>query len=588
MITMVWVAIFWVAGYIPSYSATLTGGSSTQPAGEDAFCFGDVPLDGCVYVVDSVNGVDSAARDGRSVAAAWKTLAYAESRISRAGADLCLMDDSVFEDQRIDMWSGTADMNLAILATCYTDTADNSLRWASGGSGNGLGALAEINGNYDADCSVTLGAPAGTKCPWEGAAGFPAQTFPGPPVPASRTTGLIGIGTNDYVYINRVTLKNSAGEGIDINGTSSNQSVDVWIGRVEIILTARAGISANRTNGIYISNNRIEKTNLDGNRADKRHINHGVGLHVPRPYGPHIVSGNEVVETYGESMSPFACGPTGGDAYGIYRGNYLSVGQPLLHVDWCHNVLIEQNIFDGAGQFSSLGDGKAMSIGAEATVGSNAIGAIGIVIRRNLYSNVGTVLGIHCEAGPCKDNRADHPVQFELLSNTIVMAAEATSFIFDDVGNSANLIAGSRVANNVILGPVSANETCRMTAGGENVTFMNNGWSVQPGADCAGANDIIGGTHTMPAFPPDTRQTGWQTLHGMLTAAHFAYTTSSHDEQGTPLLDVLFNASDWHEDWAIDPNPCIGRDLLESSQDYYCNVRGNPPDMGAEEDGDTF
>lgn len=460
---------------------TLAG---TAPGGTD--------LTNTCYVVDSVNGNDS--NNGLTVATAWKTIAKVNSSVSSVGADICLMDDSEWNEQLVIDWGGSSS-DMANVRAVYVDTGDsNKLVAYDTGTGTGRGARPKIGGDLTPACI------AAANC--KGSADY---YFTGMTV-SSGYVGQVEIASN-YVRVAGLYIGYTAAIGIRAAGLGNGPSfsgtrhhfiiednVLEFNGKQQILAMNGAQNFVIRRNNLSNGGQCFvegAKNGLSSQAARAPLCDGGAwgtSLAVIRSYDAQgLVENNDVHDTPQEGINM-----NQGTSHVIVRGNRIgNTHSTSGYCDMCTDVVWESNILWGV--FGGVGD---------YTVGGSFGGGFGANVERNDYGSVVNNIIRNCitvDSG-----------QAALVANTFTANgnpyAAGKSTNWHQYGNthvSADAynvrLVRTQAANDIrstlfITDDISASATCSFSSV-ESLTLGDdyNYWSPTPSnATCVGANDESG------------------------------------------------------------------------------------------------
>lgn len=467
-------------------SAPFTTLAGTAPGGTD--------LTNTCYVVDSVNGNDS--NNGLTVATAWKTIAKVNSAITTTGADVCLMDDSVWNERlRID-WGGT-DGDYGKILAVYVDTGDsNKLVEYDAGTGTGRGARPRIGGDLNATCITNA------NC-----GGSPTDYFAGKQV----TTGYIAsveIESN-YIEVAGLEVKYGAGIGIQAKGAglgSPGSRHHIIVRDNKVSYVGKQAISfLNGVQNFAILRNEIHNHSQCYIEAVRNGVTTfstratlcdggawGGALIASRnapAYG--LIENNDIHDTMGEGI-----GVGQGATRTIVRGNRVgNTHSTSIYTDMALENVLESNIIwgadtGGAGDYSGGSFGTPFGGGWEANVEKDDYSHNRCTIWRN---NIGV----------------DGPVAFRgnVFNDAGAYAAglDITAFAYGNTVVSAGSygwrltrrITEIEAKSNVVYGDagVGSSAMCSLQSvdAGYSFDFDYTLWSATPtdGA-CVGSNDLTG------------------------------------------------------------------------------------------------
>ncbi len=539
-------------------------------------------IQGTSYFVDCRGGDDS--KSGRSHAERWRTLGRANAAINETGADLWLLQGTVCEDQslRVD-WDGTAGDRVHV-GTYYVASGtphplrpqDPSLPPESFSYANGT--RAEINGTYDSTCSRTLNGslPAGASCAFDG---------PGA-VPSSKYSALVVIAA-DYVTVQDLSLKNSAGWSIAGSDVGHAHVINNRISN-----GAGSAVVAQGTNFAVVRGNQINGTNLMSPRADALNPSWGstivvVGNKLDNPAHA-LVENNSVYLNFGEGIA-------------VLKSNHVIIRRNYLGQNWSANIymdnggwtVVEYNLIWGGRPSSpnigtdSTGPGNQISIGLEAYGEGQGQSSTNNVVRGNVVAHTYHGINFAIHATDCHPQCGVLP-----LDQGLTLGAKVYHNTFVDFASSGiaqgNLpdegVTSIDVRNNIFHTTTSARTSasiCNMTSAGGKVTFSNNFWSNKPAAStCNGQGDVYGdpmllGTSWTSKFYPNQPK-----------FSDFALKPGSPAlTGGVPISSTLLVSRDYPQ-LSVVAYPCAEFDTAGSVIDAFCNPRASSrPSFGALEGG---
>ncbi len=453
---------------------------------------------GNAYYIDS-NSPCRSGCDGKSPARAWDSPKDAEQARIPNGADICLMDGSVFHDTDFSInWNGSARDRVNV-GTCYT--AGSSTYWWWEGPRARQTQKAELNGTFDEACK-NMGY-------------YACAPHRGHQVPNSQWAGLVNVG-GSFVTLRAFKVHDSAARGIFFSGAGQTQNhiieMDVnhlYDSNFFHLGTAPSTRHIVRNNEFTNAGYRYSGAFMPRQSIGGTCFQFARGTHADRTRPAHgIFEGNIVGNCSGEAGFLDS-------SHNIIRGNiFYNTRNTGIYLDNVAHSVVEWNItylasdqcdiYSARGNCGPLGNGTSAQGGARWQIEDYPAGCRSVtacakgttnsednVVRHNLYvwgeDGWGASMERYADAG----NRLRMGKYY--LHNTTHMA---TLRAFSD-GNTPRqqLQLDNEVINNVLLGANSgAKSKCR--GGGDRPHYEANVWSEVPGSidrDCKGKNDEYGG-----------------------------------------------------------------------------------------------
>ena len=499
------------------------------------------------------------ANDGRSHATAWATIDKVNAATLSTGSDVYFETGGVWHDQQLWIdWSGTATDPVRI--GCYklvggkeTDCAAGDLR-------------PEINGTLDAACLADL------TCTINGQNhdGSPGTTS----VPPIRWQGLIEIKA-DYVHISYLKLLDSAGSAIS---TENNKNRKGYVFEdLEVTRTANRLISfGRRTTDMVVRNSSFSKYN---------YCDYGSGNYNPWnvcsakawPGGIFIwdsrnanalIENNTVTEGYGEGINCLQ------SSHVIIRGNRVgNLRSTRIYLDNCSNTIVENNIVWGDPgldwHFTPLG-GEGISVFIENY--QYMYNSLNNVVRNNIMTGLGKCLqvGLHHDVGD------EWKVGAEVYGNTCL---HPTHTGFDFGGAAGRGFETLIVKNNIIYAPHAERQECSMSSWADDVIEVSNNLfsgSSKVDQGCIGQDSVF----SDPMIDISASEAAAFDHELMPIVSDFKLST------GSPAIDAGLQLGDLRTSITYSNNELLQSGCSEDttaalSYDINCNLRGNPPVLGA-------
>ena len=516
------------------------------------------------YFVDPIGGNDS--NDGTSHATRWKTLKKVNSSVSSAGADVWLLEGTTFTGQTLSIkWNGAAS-NRVTVGTYHMESGTPTVGYAS--------SPAAIKGTYGRSCSRTLGAPAGSLCPFESADSVP---------PDSKYNALVTISGN-YVTLQDLLVTDSSGEGVQIDGAHDR------ITNIKTRNTASFAVgSVPGAQYVTIENSDVSYAGIASASGDQRWDNrpHAILIQGTRPsYG--IIQNNYVHETMTEGIQ------CRGSTFCIIRGNRISNVVNLgIYLDNASDIIVENNEIYGKTMqppATTPGNGWNQSVGIAVAVEETSnprYSSVRNLIRNNLIANVSTCLNINVFPTVEKEG---WKTGGWFVGNTCLAFTSQAVQIRDPEAN----IDSWEIANNVFDLPNNGGSSICVSTPTGLMHFHHNAWASRPGdSSCRGSSDVAGPSNVSHVFRWSAAGTGnfpaasdWELGAGSVASKSgdpmsgrsaiasnpsFQFSTVSGSQVGAPKC--LPTKSDWGQMLSID---------------RLCRERNSSaPNMGALEEGGT-
>ena len=439
------------------------------------------------YYVKS-DGNDS--NDGRSDATAWRTISKVNSAVTTTGSDVYFKSGDVWTDQALIVdWSGTA-QDRAVIGSYYiqggqafaSEPSDSRLNPKDRTYPNGR---ATIQGSYRASCRKS-----GNITCLFGKSGA---------VPSSQDGGLVTIQGTSYVTVQSLTMRDSAGYGLLVDGNASSNICKQQTACQDYLILRDNLVTHAATSGIgwlearygVISGNEVEYANLSW----KDGLNKSFGANITaRRCDPCdlLIENNYSHDGYGENIGPYAV------SYVLVRGNFLAnSARVLIYFDGDADTVAEQNILAGGAPTDEpgLGDtsrirtpGTSLAFVKESTTtsgGSSTDAAHRQIMRNNLVANFQTCIwpGINSSSSETMDGY--------FAGNTCIGANGKYGFRWG--GSLARLDpSGVHVVNN-IFATTSGAPGCDNSDPGSAMNLQDNYWVDTPSdTQCRAAGDTYG------------------------------------------------------------------------------------------------
>lgn len=541
---------------------------------------------------DSYNGTAAVFTGGTN--GPWKTLGKVNSTVTAISSDLWLKQGTTCQNQTLSVdWSGTA-VDRAVIGTYYVSggvayqLTPNVLLANPQDAVYSNGTRATIQGSYLPSCRVHP-----TKCAWY--LSDANMTAGSPRVPNTLYGAMIYIPGSDYVTVQDIIVKDSAGIGINVentsgtggtsngkcNSTSSSPACEdyVIIQRVKVDHVANFGIVFNRSNKGVLRESESSFDNLQYLDAQPGINNWGGNTNMLNDeHADSLIENNWLHNCVGECVANYW------SSHIIVRGNRGSNGRRVMHYLAGSGYLVsEQNIWAGGvvdvASEPTLGDptrrtsmGATPAYWAQGLIIENAstAGGTGLlenlhnVVRNNMVANPETCVIYGTDANTTNLNAM---IDGYVVGNTCVMASGKMAFNSDAQPQSRTTATGIFVNSNAFLTTTGAPaSTCSTNS---LLDLDHNFWVGTPSdADCRtpgtgdaystfAASGITAGTLAtadQDAFPTEadflpaagsslTMTAG--TLSGaFLTEADFSYALSQRQWKPT-CSSAIISATNW-------------------------------------------
>lgn len=497
------------------------------------------------YYVDPTNGSDSytglAGAFTTGTTGPWKTVAKVKSTVSGTSDDVYFIAGSNYYEQLVVDWVGV------------------------------LGDRSTVGSYYMSGGSPVIGVPDGVNRPtfWGNyaKAGDPYNVANA--IPPTQYAGLVQV-IVDYVTVQDIAVKNSAGIGINLLSTVASPHHYMTVDNVVVDYTAGSSVVFNRgsTYGI-LRNSDISwcaQSNANGDDPPPHPL--CIGLTTSN-YG--IIENNYVHEHYGEGITTWE-----GSRGAIIRNNVIAgVRSANIYMDNAYETIVEGNIMSG-GMTVTNRDGFSWQSSAGITIGvedyGNLHNAVNNVIRNNLMAG---------SSGAC--------IAASMEINARNAGGQIDGKFFNNVcGNARGIWISAPTANTGIIeikNNIFFGQTIQSICNTTDIDADYNIWETQQTVNaCTGTNDIISA--------PGLNRTDWTgiSMANQPTLSDFNLATGSAAINAGIAQTVTEYTTEFPQASSLQAGCAL--DLTESSKDFFdidtatgCNTRANPPDIGAFEEG---
>ncbi len=482
--------------------------------------------------------------DGKSHAAAWKTIGKVNAHAFKTGDDVYFLAGGSWKLERLVIdWSGAA-TNRVIVGAYYMFNGQETP-----GVPSGTGKP-RIIGSYTGKCPGEIGSCIDTSTA----------------VPAGVWTGLVGISGN-YVTLRNMRVQNSAGRGIVVNNDYSYAILE----NNEVYYTAANSTLFNRGSSHNIlRNNDTSYCAMGWKHGDwKKIANHWPTCNSAVRSNYNIFEGNYVHESYGEGIVMLK------DAqYNIIRGNKIvAVRSANIYLDNSSNNIVENNILigDRDGEFThgrSRADGHRYGGGIAVRVEGykRTSDAVNNVVRNNILVRTGPCLSMGLIK---KAKKSKSKIGVKFIHNTCV---EPRSYI--SLLSKSRAYANTLIANNIFVGSPQGETSCKIRPNA-NVLLVHNHWSEkQIDKRC---KEEVGGI----IGDPKLSRVDWANvgIRFIPDIGDFVLGPgSSAHKAGKNIQDNTYNGQFLQAGQLV--TKC-GNSHPGGSYDFTCRQRSNPPDIGA-------
>jgi len=383
------------------------------------------------------SGSDNA--NGRSHAAAWKSVKKVKNYNFKAGDDVYFLSGGKWRDQLVVRWSGTSS-NRVVIGSYYMANGAEKIGVKSGA------AKPILIGNYP-------------------------QYNSSKAIPRSKYGSLLQVNAN-YVTVQNMRIENSSANGMTLSKGFHHAIFE----NNEIDGTAESSmLFLRKTHSNIMRKNEMKKCAL--RRRDKYATkwpvcNGAIGSRK------NLIEKNLVTESYGEGIVAFDVGADNN----IIRNNRLAVIRTIgIYVDNGSNNIVERNIVVGEVNNKGKGDkGSAFALSVEDY--PNNKDATGNIFRNNLAANTSLCMWIGME-------KSARDKGFKVGGN----------FIGNTCVGMKNSIIGTIPSKNYEKLTVSNNIFHDMDTNGcafpgtSKINLEYNLWQVkQKNTNCQGNGDVIG------------------------------------------------------------------------------------------------
>lgn len=327
---------------------------------------GGIPALG--YFVDCTSGNDASA--GTTQATAWKTLDKVQTAVVTAGSRVWIKAGGTCQlNQPLRFnWSGVSAANPSIIGSYYVTSnvayINSPTNWTASRRPSDYTYTAArpiLEGTYKDSCR--LGYWNTSKCAWNTADANPQNRTPGTAVPTSVWDGLVDIRSGQYMTLQDVEIKSSAGSGINFSSSASFycrpgegvcETSNITVQRVKVNGVSGNGIYVGATAQWVVRDSEITKTNLavaDGQPCSRNSITacgslifvggSSIASTICAPcYG--LIENNDIHDSFGEAIGLY------GVSYVLARGNWIgSHGSSGINMGSSESMVAEQNMVFG-------------------------------------------------------------------------------------------------------------------------------------------------------------------------------------------------------------------------------------------------
>lgn len=301
----------------------------------------------------------------------------------------------------------------------------------------------------------------------------------------SINTGLVSIaGCSDYVRIKDLTIRDSYGRGIDLDGDSCGYTIGLGIEGVDVRHVGVQPIVLTKAREGYVKNSTSDESGL------LFQYDYSVWDQSVRPSGliitdsdnaDFLIEGNTVTRAGGEAFNCLKSSQV------VWRGNVAGkVFSSIYYMDNCSDSVGEGNIAyggphtsNGWGRNPGVNDGPSGALVVNNEILGGTRTSTGNLWRNNLVVGTAVCMTIASVSG--------RDVGAKFLGNTCLGTSNSAIG-----GGNQGPVVELELKNNIFYGDGMTDTTC------PSITDADyNLWDGSPSdSDCAGANDVSGDPNT--------------------------------------------------------------------------------------------